>query len=93
MNHTDIENRIKFMIIGHYFSNIFAFCLFQTAYVKGKYLKILITRENVFLSNGESFGKFTIRITHYVQIYQIHNFYTVRNSSGIVAIWLWVENL
>ena len=57
------------MIIGHYFSNIFAFCVFQTTYVKAKYLKILMTKEDVFLSSGESFGKFTIRITDYVQIY------------------------
>ena len=73
------------MIIEHYFSNIFAFCVFQTTYLEAKYLKILITKEHVFLSSGESFGKFTIRITDCVQIYQIHNFYTVRNSSRILA--------
>ena len=57
-------------------------------YVKAKYLEIVITKENVFLRSCESFGRFTIRITDYVQIDHIHNFSTDKNSSGISAIRL-----
>ena len=43
------------MIIKHYYSNIIPFCVVQTADVESKYLKILNTKEKVFLRAYTSF--------------------------------------
>ena len=50
------------MIIKHYYSNIIPFCVVQTAYAKSEYLKILNTKEKVYLKGVKldslNFGRF-----------------------------------